>query len=206
MANPVVVAVMATLGLLSSTLALAEVTDGVVSVMPANLAAPVVVDDLAANAPAEAISEDSAQAQPLPADEPDTLAALVAQADVDDTLDAEERCLATAIYYEARSESLTGQLAVAHVVLERARSGRFPTSLCGVITQPGQFGFVRGGRLPADPAHAGQWRTARAIAQIAMEGSWDNPVEGALFFHSSRVQPNWNRARMARIGGHIFYR
>ena len=49
-------------------------------------------------------------------------------------------------------------------------------------------------------------RTARAIAVIAQRDAWENPVEGALFFHSARVQPGWNRARVTRIGGHVFYR
>ena len=113
--------------------------------------------------------------------------------------------VAASLTTPATVESLTGQLAVAHVVLERARSGRFPAGLCAVVKQPRQFSFVRKGRLPT-PTHHGQWRTARAIAQIALDGAWDNPVEGALFFHSSRISPNWKRDRLTRIGGHIFYR
>jgi spore germination cell wall hydrolase CwlJ-like protein len=214
MPNRVVAAIMTAVGLLSSTFALAEVTNGSASksvsdalsapaVVAANLAIPLAVETFgqpAAEQPAETL---------VPADRPATahsLAELVRQAELSDPDDAEARCLATTIYYEARSESLDGQLAVANVVLERAKSGRFPTSLCGVVTQPGQFSFVRGGRLPATPSHAGQWRTAQAIAQIALDGSWSNPAEGALFFHSTRVSPRWARARVTRIGGHIFYR
>ncbi len=72
----------------------------------------------------------------------------------------------------SKSESLEGQLAVANVVLARAQSGRFAKTACGVVTQRGQFGFVRGGRLPDVPESSAQWRTAKAIAQIAMDGSW----------------------------------
>jgi N-acetylmuramoyl-L-alanine amidase len=140
------------------------------------------------------------------ADGIDTLAELVAGTAGAAALEAEAQCLATAVYYEARSESLAGQLAVAHVVLQRARSGRFPSSLCGVVTQPGQFSFVRAGRLPAMPTNAGQWKTAKAIARIAQDGSWENPVEGALYFHAARVAPSWGKDRMTRIGGHVFYR
>ncbi len=121
-------------------------------------------------------------------------------------LDAETRCLATAVFYESRSESLDGQLAVAHVVIARARSGRFADTLCGVITQRGQFGFVRNGRLPTPPETSAQWRTSKAIAQIALEGSWENPVEGALFFHATYSSADWDRPMLTKIGRHVFYR
>lgn len=214
MTNRYMVAGLAAVGLLSSTLALAEVTDGSALIAPAVLEAPAVVaDTLATPAPVEPTVDSNSQISPAPAvasdvtaDPVDSLDELVAETDLDEALDAEMRCLATAVYYEARSESLAGQLAVAHVVLSRARSGRFPSSLCGVVTQPGQFSFVRAGQLPAAPMNAGQWRTARAIAQIAEDGSWENPVKGALFFHAARVSPNWNRPRATRIGGHVFYR
>jgi len=219
MTNRTIVAGLAAVGLLSSSLALAEVTDGSALIMPAALEAPAVVaDTLATPAPVEPTDDSSNQMSPAPAvvspavvsdapaDPVDSLDELVAETDLDESLDAEMRCLATAVYYEARSESLAGQLAVAHVVLSRARSGRFPSSLCGVVTQRGQFSFVRAGQLPAAPKNAGQWRTARAIAQIAEDGSWENPVQGALFFHAARISPNWNRPRATRIGGHVFYR
>jgi len=184
MPNRVVVAVMAAVGLLSSTFALAEVTDGSARKTVSNaLEAPVLVaNNVAMPVTVEPESQISASTH------------------------AADGALATAIYYEARSESLAGQLAVAHVVLQRAKSGRFPSSLCGVVTQPGQFSFVRGGRLPAIPGNANQWRTARAIAQIARDGSWANPVQGALFFHATRVSPGWAKERVTRIGGHVFYR
>lgn len=137
---------------------------------------------------------------------PTSLAALVADHDDSDALDPEEHCLATAIYYEARSESLAGQLAVARVVVNRAASGRFPRSLCGVVKQPGQFSFVRGGQLPTVARNAAQWRNARAIAEIAMENGWKSQAEGALFFHASRVSQGWGRQRLTQVDNHVFYR
>ena len=137
---------------------------------------------------------------------PISLAALVAEHDDSDALDPEENCLATAIYYEARSESLAGQLAVARVVVNRAASGRFPGSLCGVVKQPGQFSFVRGGALPSANRNATQWRNARAIAEIAMENGWKSQAEGALFFHASRLSPGWGRQKLTQIDNHVFYR
>ncbi len=115
------------------------------------------------------------------------------------------RCLAAGVYFESNGESLEGQLAVAHVILNRARSGRFASTVCGVLTQRGQFSFVRGGNVPTAPRNAA-WRTAVAIARIAQAESWRNPAPGALFFHASRISPGWNRPRVARIDNHVFYR
>ncbi|MBO9576516.1 MAG: cell wall hydrolase [Sphingobium sp.] len=148
---------------------------------------------------------DSAVASPDAGQAPSSLAELVSTWKVD-ALDDEARCLATAVFFESRSESLEGQLAVANVVIGRARSGRFADSLCGVIKQPGQFGFVRsGGRMPT-PTDGAQWRTAQAIAQIALNEGWRNPAEGALYFHATHRATDWGRPMVTRIGGHIFYR
>ncbi|WP_338427032.1 cell wall hydrolase [Sphingopyxis kveilinensis] len=134
-----------------------------------------------------------------------SLAALVAATPKPATIDRELRCLAGAVYFESRGESLPGQLAVAHVVINRAQSGRFPTSLCGVVHQKSQFSFVRGGRMPAIREGA-QWDNAVAIAQIALDGSWKNHAPGALFFHARYVSPGWRKTRIAQIDNHIFYR
>lgn len=123
-----------------------------------------------------------------------------------ETLPRELDCLAGAIYFEARGESLAGQLAVGRVVVARSRSGRFPNSYCGVVFQPSQFSFVRSGAMPAIPRGSASWRTAVAIAQIADADAWDSPVEGALFFHAARVAPGWRLKRVARVDNHIFYR
>jgi len=121
-------------------------------------------------------------------------------------LSSEMRCLAGAIYFEAKSESLPGRLAVGRVVVNRAKSGRFPASYCGVVYQPSQFSFVRGHAMPAIDTSSRHWREAVAIAQIADSNSWRSPVEGALFFHAARVSPGWRLTRIARIDNHIFYR
>ncbi len=135
----------------------------------------------------------------------DSLAELVAATPKPAEIDAELRCLAGAVYFESRGESLPGQLAVAHVVINRAQSGRFPKSLCGVVHQKSQFSFVRGGKMPA-VRNAAQWANAVAIAQIARDGSWKNHAPGALFFHARYVSPGWRKTRIAQIDNHIFYR
>lgn len=135
-----------------------------------------------------------------------SLAALVDAMPVSGDLSREMGCLAGAIYFEARGEPLAGQLAVGNVVVNRAGSGRFPASYCGVVYQPSQFSFVRGGRMPAINTASAAWKQARAIATIAHDGLWDSPAQGALFFHAVSVQPRWNLQRVAQVHTHIFYR
>lgn len=149
--------------------------------------------------------------QPLPAaaiQEDQDFASLAAAVDAHaatPVTDTELKCLAVGIYYEAKSESLTGQLAVAEVILNRTTSGRFPKTACSVLAQRGQFSFVRGGKIPTPPANA-QWRKALAVAQVAQKDLWDSPAEKALFFHARYVKPAWAKSRVASIGNHVFYR
>lgn len=163
---------------------------------------PTMGESLAAlDADDAAIAEDSESDSATYA----TLAAAVAAQDaVAD--DAEHNCLAIGVYYESKGEPLEGQLAVAEVILNRAKSGRFPASVCGVLTQRGQFSFVRNGRLPQPPASARAWKTALAVAQVARDDAWDSRVSDALFFHARYVSPGWRRARVGSVGNHIFYR
>ena len=124
------------------------------------------------------------------------------------TGDAEQDCLANAVYFEARGEPLRGQLAVAEVVMNRAASGRFPASLCAVIVQRAQFSFVRHGHIPqAD--HASQaWRRAVGVARVAVERMAPRLLPaGCLWYHADYVSPSWGHrlAETTRIGQHIFY-
>jgi spore germination cell wall hydrolase CwlJ-like protein len=157
--------------------------------------------------PAQGALPDEAEMKALPKQQ------LLAYASLSDAVaaqakpatDRELNCLAVGVYYESKGEPLAGQLAVANVILNRASSGRFPRSVCGVITQRGQFSFVRGGQLPTPPANA-QWRKAVAVAQVAQKDLWDSPVENALYFHARYVSPGWKRARVGTVGNHVFYR
>lgn len=135
-----------------------------------------------------------------------SLGELVSVQSVPESLSQEMRCLAGAIYFEARGESLSGQLAVGRVIVNRAASGRFPDSYCGVVYQRSQFSFVRGGSMPSIRTGSSAWRRAVAVAHIAAKGSWDSPAKGALFFHAARVSPNWRLTRLARVDNHVFYR
>jgi len=134
-----------------------------------------------------------------------TLDAAVAAQSVPDDMGDELECMAGAIYFEAKGEPLSGQLAVAEVILNRTKSGNFPKSVCSVVTQRGQFSFVRGGHMPSVPSNR-QYRTAVAVARVALADSWDSPASDAMYFHARRVTPGWHRQQVASIGNHIFYR
>jgi spore germination cell wall hydrolase CwlJ-like protein len=115
-------------------------------------------------------------------------------------------CLAEAVYFEARGTGLTGESAVAHVVVNRAKAPAFPNSICGVVGDGCQFSYRCDGRSDAlaDPrARARAYEVAEAVLSAP-----DDPTNGALFFHSAKAKPGWfaKRARVGRIGGNVFYR
>jgi spore germination cell wall hydrolase CwlJ-like protein len=130
---------------------------------------------------------------------------LIAQQQPVSDVTPELKCLAGAIYFESRSQSPEGQLAVGRVIVARTKSGRFPTSYCGVVLQPSQFSFVRHHTIPQVDSDSAQWHESVAVAKIAMAGSWQSPAEGALYFHAKRAAPGWHRHRVAEIENHIFY-
>jgi spore germination cell wall hydrolase CwlJ-like protein len=135
------------------------------------------------------------------------LASMVADLSSPEAGSHELECLATGIYYEAKSEPLKGQLAVGQVIANRAGSGgRFPSTYCGVLFQRGQFSFVHGHSLPHVSRSSKQWQTAVAIAKIVDQDLKDPVVGNALFFHARYVSPGWHLKRVASIGNHVFFR
>jgi spore germination cell wall hydrolase CwlJ-like protein len=149
---------------------------------------------------------DEGQAQDVAAVESETLAQTVARLRDTDPGSRELECLADAIYFEAKSESLSGQLAVGHVIANRAASGRFPSSYCGVVYQRSQFSFVRGHSMPYISRASQDWKDAVAIARIVDQKLHPSPMGKALFFHARRVSPGWRMARVGTLGNHVFYR
>ncbi|WP_336962023.1 cell wall hydrolase [Sphingobium aquiterrae] len=165
-----------------------------------------IVQPLEAPATTNANLVINSQSMPQALPGANSLADLVENQGAPEDVDGDMRCLAGAVYFESKGESLEGQLAVARVIINRAQSGRFASSLCGVVYQPGQFSFVRNHDIPPVPQASRDWREAVAIAQIAMQDSWETPAEGALYFHARRVSPNWGKTRLAAIDNHVFYR
>lgn len=164
--------------------------------------------DMALVPPAPVAPTPALPAASQPVEEPEarfhTLSAAVAAQDLS-VSDRELNCLAVGVYYEAKGEPLAGQLAVAEVILDRTTSGRFPRSVCSVLTQRGQFSFVHGGQIPTPPNND-HWRKAMAVAKVAQKDLWESPVDGALYFHARHVSPHWKRPRAGTVGNHIFYR
>ena len=115
-------------------------------------------------------------------------------------------CLAKAVRHEAGGQARDGQLAVAQLIVNRLRSGRFAGTVCGVVNQQGQF-FRTAGYNP-DRSSA-VWANAMAVAQEALAGETPGVAPGALFFHAAFQPPSGffrTRQRVASLGGNVFYR
>ena len=123
------------------------------------------------------------------------------------------KCLAEALYFEARGESVRGQFAVAEVILNRVKSSRFPDSLCGVIKQGTgkryqcQFTYTCDGHKEVIHEKKAYERVSK-VARAAIDGVGVGLTEGATHYHTKAVRPSWARVykETARIGVHIFYR
>lgn len=138
------------------------------------------------------------------------LYALVDRYAAGETLDEQANCMAVAVYHEARGETLEGQLAVARVIMNRAASGKYPTSWCGVVKQPWQFSFVnpRTGVMPGVDQASAAWKKAQGITRLAMANAVRSVPTDCLWYHADYVAPSWGRrlTRVEKIGAHIFYR
>ena len=126
---------------------------------------------------------------------------------------AESDCLARAIYFEARSESEMGQLAVAKVVLNRLKDPAYPKTICGVIYQGAsrtnacQFSFACDG-ISDQPKSRVAWDQSKKIAARALAGDQSiNILGAATYYHADYVNPKWSSSfkRLIKIGRHIFY-
>lgn len=122
-------------------------------------------------------------------------------------------CLAEALYFEARGESLRGQIAVAEVILNRVDSGLYPNSVCGVVQQGQsrrnacQFSYNCDGKSNRI-GNDGVFNELGQLAYVMLSGAERRLTGDALFYHNTTVRPRWSRKmqRTARIGRHIFYR
>ncbi len=125
-----------------------------------------------------------------------------------------EKCLSEAIYFEARGETARGQIGVAQVILNRAFSGHYPTTVCGVVYQNAhqymacQFSFACDG-IPDAIREPERWERAKKIATDMLDGKlWLPEVGKATHYHATYVSPSWARQmrKMHKVGLHIFYR
>ncbi|MGF1659955.1 MAG: cell wall hydrolase [Rubrimonas sp.] len=126
---------------------------------------------------------------------------------------SEWRCLAEAIYFEARGESLAGQMAVAEVILNRVDSARYPSTICSVVMQGAhrrnacQFSYQCDGVLNRI-TEPDAFTRAGKIAHLMLKGRPRVLTGAATHYHATYVRPDWARrlVRTARIERHIFYR
>ena len=126
---------------------------------------------------------------------------------------AEWRCLAEALYFEARGETLHGQYAVAEVILNRVDMPNYPNSICGVVRQGMerrhgcQFSYICDGQ-PETIVETESWERAGKIARIMINDAPRDLTGVASHYHNVAVNPYWARSyvRTARIGTHIFYK
>ena len=122
-------------------------------------------------------------------------------------------CLALNVYHEARNEPLVGQYAVAHVVLNRVASDRYPDDVCSVVHQgytvgrrDCQFSWYCDGKSDK-PRNQKAWAEAQLVARDVLEETVDDFTNGALFYHATYVQPYWAASftKTVAVGTHIFY-
>jgi N-acetylmuramoyl-L-alanine amidase len=127
-------------------------------------------------------------------------------------LPEEARCLALAMYWEAKDEGREGMLAVGAVVLNRMGHEEFPDAPCEVVreggeTPPCQFSWWCDGASD-QPQEQEAWSLAQELAVEMLKDPPEDPTGGALFFHDASIEAPWReeRVRTVQIGGHVFYR
>lgn len=126
---------------------------------------------------------------------------------------SEHQCLAEAVYYEARSESRSGQLAVADVVKNRVSSKHYPNTICGVVYEGAhrpfacQFSFACDGSMDRAP-QGKAWTRSRDIAQLSLTGFVPDMTKNSTHYHTIQIEPDWAETLefKATIGFHKFYR
>jgi spore germination cell wall hydrolase CwlJ-like protein len=123
-------------------------------------------------------------------------------------------CLALNVYHEARSEPLQGQAAVAHVVLNRVASGRWPDDVCSVVHQgyekgrfKCQFTWYCDGK-PDEPTEILAWAKSVLVANQVLTGVVPDVTNGATHYHARYVNPYWSASlsKTVTYGSHLFYR
>jgi len=141
---------------------------------------------------------------------------LIVEKQVSQNFNREVECLAENIYYESGSESYEGKLAVAQVTINRVNSGKFSSSICGVVNQKDtingsmvcQFSWVCNS-LKGMIRNKYQWEESQLVAKRALTSNVAHDLvyqQNALYYHANYVNPGWKLTRVGQIGNHIFYR
>lgn len=129
------------------------------------------------------------------------------------TFTRQEMCIAQAVYFEARSEPLVGQVAIAEVILNRIVDSRYPDNACDVVFQNQhrrhkcQFSFACDG-LSDRPKNTTAWEKSLKVVALVMKGERSGVAKRATHYHASYVSPRWSAHlnKLGQVGSHIFYR
>jgi spore germination cell wall hydrolase CwlJ-like protein len=115
-------------------------------------------------------------------------------------------CLSMNVYWEARDQSIAGQVAVAQVTMNRVHSPNFPDSVCGVVYQHKQFSWYWDGKSDV-PQEQEAWDRAQMVSMGVLAGSGHGDLDGVMNYHALYVKPYWaeNMQVVAQIGDHVFY-
>jgi spore germination cell wall hydrolase CwlJ-like protein len=125
------------------------------------------------------------------------------------------QCLTQNIYWEAASEPFEGKVAVAQVTLNRMNSGKFPSTVCGVVQQRNvfydkvvcQFSWFCESTYKHRVVHPKMWEESEQVAKkVLLEGFRLDTLREALYYHADYVNPKWNKDKIGKIGQHIFYK
>ena len=124
-------------------------------------------------------------------------------------------CLTKNIYWEAASEPFESKVGVAQVTLNRVASGKFPTTICGVVYQKNviyqkvicQYSWVCEDNYKIKAIHTPSWRECEEVAKkVLFEGFRLPSLENAMFYHASYIKPGWRNEKLAVLGRHVFYK
>jgi len=123
-------------------------------------------------------------------------------------------CLTRNIYWEAASEPFEGKVAVAQVTMNRLESGRFASSVCGVVYQKNviyekvicQFSWACETTHKVKPVHPPLWKESEEVAKKVLLENFRLPgLKEAIYYHADYVNPGWKKPKIDKIGRHIFY-
>jgi spore germination cell wall hydrolase CwlJ-like protein len=123
-------------------------------------------------------------------------------------------CLTKNIYWEAASEPFEGKVGVAQVTMNRVESGKFASSVCGVVYQKNvfyekvvcQFSWYCESVSKIRPIHKEMWKESEEVAKKVLLENFRLPsLKNALYYHADYVNPGWQKPKIEKIGRHIFY-
>ena len=134
---------------------------------------------------------------------------------IDDIIHVNERvnytnsdldCLTRNIYYEAGVEDHRGKFAVAHVTINRLKTGYWGNTICKVVYAKSQFSWTLSKKLPRPDSRL--WAESEEVARLVLAGSRVRGLVKSLYYHAVYIKdPTWAdpKSELGQIGNHVFY-